>query len=63
MKMDLKDLENKISTDHNARLTRAQSLALMARIHELEEALNRYGDCEHDEAVGKILEKGVLEPR
>lgn len=62
MKIDLKDLEHRISTDHNARLTRAQTLALIARIRELEDALNRYGDCEHDEATIKILDKGAVLP-
>ncbi len=62
MKIDLIALERKIATDHNARLTREQSLALIRRIFELEEALNRYGDCEHDEVMGKILDKGVALP-
>jgi hypothetical protein len=61
-KVDLDELERRIRTDHNARLTRAQSLALIARIRELEEALNRYGDCEYDEATTNILDRGVVLP-
>jgi len=60
MKIDFKDLEHRISTDHNARLTKARTLAPIARIHELEAALYRYGDCEHDEEVTKILEKAAV---
>lgn len=62
MKINLKALEKKITADHNARLTREQTLALITRIYELEEALNRYGDCEHDEATIKILDKGAVLP-
>lgn len=38
-KIDLDALERRIASDHNARLSRAQSLALIARIRELEAAL------------------------
>lgn len=56
-RIDLDDLERRITADHNARLSRAQSLALIARIRELEVALLETGD-----AFGMLAdyyEKGV----
>lgn len=63
VKMDLVDLARKIAADHNARLTRAQTMALIVRIRELEEALSCYGNREHDGTIQKILEKGTVAPK
>ena len=56
-KIDLDELDRRIAADHNARLSRAQSLALIARIRELEVGLLETGD-----AFGMLAdyyEKGV----
>ena len=65
MKIDLDELERKIKSDHNARLTRGQTIALIARIRELEEDIREWIDvfeeCPDDFKETKaLLEKGAV---